>query len=1239
MKNYKKINNKSVLCVIIITLSIAVFTPAIAQYINNLSKPPIVDGNNGIMNLKLIGDGVASGGTAPNSFFEQFNEVQITHRIPNYDYNVADINILPQYYAKDTIISGPLTITGTSHNLALDWENNQYISNIEAPISSAEYRTKRSYNHIKHALTWEGVGWPNNYNRLYHYNCEIPKFQDNNVLTSGSKAVTSYATVPGIGDFTYAQTAVELGTEILDYEWDWGWDLNEIELWYTIRPAISYGFWPIECITASNKGASYFQIEILAKRAWGGEYSIPLLFHYSEAPIFPTEIPGYINKVDAEPWGGRKTYAYNYHLKTVINDINLGDINRYSQSKNWYASQGNPVITIRLIATSSSSWIWDNVKSGLDIRECSMKYTFKSDSSDERKLSDPSDFYISSPYQENLVLPRDERLGWANRAALNSANKHLRLGIDLYNTYDQIIINLDYVKVRYYKFNPTTKCQLNSNGDSTTRYSSSWVQSINDLQQTQLYSAQGTFALVDLSVLSLTYEAWDTGWEYTDSIVFAYSIDFVEIFLEDIIAYYDGHGEYLYDLGFWQRDIIINWKEVQLEGVYIEELFVNGLPQNPSRIFLDYHNENIEIWKTTQPISCTWPIGSSYESITLEFNTIIGYNNPPVITITSPSDGLITNQDVTLLYTVSDDFSSPEDIVISGPASGTTYTSEEHHIILIAAIDEGGKIGTASVSFIIDRTAPEITITGSSEGYHNTDQTVFWSVTDPNLDVDSITASYPTRTTFDTDGPYQVTVSASDLAGNFNSKSLSFTIDKTAPEITITGSVEGYHNTDQTVFWSVADLNLDSDSIVSNFPTGTIFDTDGTYQVTVSASDLARNFNSKSLSFTIDETAPLITISGPSTGYYNADQTVSWSVTDLHLDDIICSHESPTTFADEGSYQVTVSAYDLAGNSASASSAWFVIDKTLPETLIYFGDTNFIINDNVHLTSTTPIELLPSDLSGVSGTFFMVSNDTFDSGWIPYTGIFSLNSLDFYDIDLYDGDYVLHYYSTDIAGNSEVAKLKLIVLDSSPPELSWGYEGFAFQDGIQFDIEALDATEVMGVTVSIREFNGPVVAEIPVEHVCGNLWQAIDLFDSTTVPDGYYELVVDANDAFGFTTTEAFRFSIRNWAVLVLLPSTESNNPGRTMPVKFALRVIVAVDPSMPFVVNQELEIFIIDTATDEILQRSTYGDSSTNYRINELTELYITNFKTHKTPTTYLVNIYRYDFFIGEFSFATVPK
>ena len=102
------------------------------------------------------------------------------------------------------------------------------------------------------------------------------------------------------------------------------------------------------------------------------------------------------------------------------------------------------------------------------------------------------------------------------------------------------------------------------------------------------------------------------------------------------------------------------------------------------------------------------------------------------------------------------------------------------------------------------------------------------------------------------------------------------------------------------------------------------------------------------------------------------------------------------------------------------------------------------------------------------------------------------------------------------------------------------------------------------------------------------------------------------------------------------IPSTANNKAGRTMPVKFALRIVASVDPAMPFVINEDLEIRICNENGATIYQSSYYGDTSTDYRIG--TELYITNFKTlKKQPQTYLVQIWRpNNFLVGWFTFQT---
>ena len=68
---------------------------------------------------------------------------------------------------------------------------------------------------------------------------------------------------------------------------------------------------------------------------------------------------------------------------------------------------------------------------------------------------------------------------------------------------------------------------------------------------------------------------------------------------------------------------------------------------------------------------------------------------------------------------------------------------------------------------------------------------------------------------------------------------------------------------------------------------------------------------------------------------------------------------------------------------------------------------------------------------------------------------------------------------------------------------------------------------------------------------------------------------------------------------------------GRTMPIKYSIKVVKDVNPNEPFVRNENLTILIYKKGQPEkILQESNNGPSSKDYRINPEDKHYITNFK-----------------------------
>ena len=245
------------------------------------------------------------------------------------------------------------------------------------------------------------------------------------------------------------------------------------------------------------------------------------------------------------------------------------------------------------------------------------------------------------------------------------------------------------------------------------------------------------------------------------------------------------------------------------------------------------------------------------------------------------------------------------------------------------------------------------------------------------------------------------------------------------------------------------------------------------------------------------------------------------------------------------------------------------------------------------------------------------------------------------------GTTIITLVVNDGTVDSDPDTVDITVEDTTPPEVEIivPQAGAALQDGVTLKAEATDLSDVSQLYFYVREPDGGG-SGVPIGHedLPGTLnatgeWMCA--FDTTQLPDGYYVVLVKAVDTSGNEGwSDVVPFAVGNWAVVELLPASQSNKAGRTMPVKFSLRIVEVVDPAMPFVYNEALEIMIYD-ATDpgNILQTSTYGDTSRDYRINSEGELYITNFKTTKEPAEYVVEIWRpsKDFLVGSFTFETV--
>lgn len=339
-----------------------------------------------------------------------------------------------------------------------------------------------------------------------------------------------------------------------------------------------------------------------------------------------------------------------------------------------------------------------------------------------------------------------------------------------------------------------------------------------------------------------------------------------------------------------------------------------------------------------------------------------------------------------------------------------------------------------------------------------------------------------------------------------------------------------------------------------------------------------------------------------------------------------------------GPRSILVRAFDTTGNSGSQTLTILVnnppLDDTYPVTTLLIGEPKYLDTEgNIYVSSSTLFTLIAEDNIGgsdVAYSSYRVYDASYDTGWLTYTEPFNL-------LGPVDGPIRIDYRSTDFAGNVESTNTQPVILDNTAPVITdTNFEGLALQDGVTFEVSAWDLSEVASVTFSIQCEQGDMVASGSATLSPEGKWKWD--FDTTLHPDGYYFAVVTATDVLGNTGDTPVPFSVRNWACVELLPASESNKGGRTMPVKFSLRVVEAVDPAQPFVYNEELTILIYEKDHPEnILQNSTYGDTARDYRINSENEHYITNFKTLKRPTRYVVEVWRKGMLIGTFDFRTV--
>ena len=509
----------------------------------------------------------------------------------------------------------------------------------------------------------------------------------------------------------------------------------------------------------------------------------------------------------------------------------------------------------------------------------------------------------------------------------------------------------------------------------------------------------------------------------------------------------------------------------------------------------------------------------------------------PVVTITAPLDGGIYNT----AGVPAGAFSVVDTLSYTVVQSGWVSSPDGIYTYTVTATDAAGNVGSASVTYTIDNVKPVVTISAPlNGGYYNTADVPVgaYSVVD-TLSYTVVQSGWVSSP----DGIYTYTVTATDAAGNVGSASVTYTIDNVKPVVTISAPLNGgYYNTADVPVGAYSVVDTLSYTVVQS---GWVSSPDGIYTYTVTATDAAGNVGSASVTYTIDNVKPVVTISAPlNGGYYNtADVPVgAYSVVDTLSYTVV---QSGWVSSPDGIYTYTVTATDAAGNVGSASVT-YTIDNVKPVVTI-----SAPLNGGYYNTADVPV--------GAYSVVDTLSYTVVQSGWVSSP----------------DGIYTYTVTATDAAGNVGSASVtytidnvKPVVTISAP--LNGGYYNTAdvpvgaysvvdtlsytvvqsgwvsSPDGIYtYTVTATDAAGNVGsasVTYTIDNVKPVVTISAPLNggyyntaDVPVGAYSVVDTLSYTVVqsgwvssPDGIYTYTVTATDAAGNVGSASVTYTIDN---------------------------------------------------------------------------------------------------------------
>jgi hypothetical protein len=364
----------------------------------------------------------------------------------------------------------------------------------------------------------------------------------------------------------------------------------------------------------------------------------------------------------------------------------------------------------------------------------------------------------------------------------------------------------------------------------------------------------------------------------------------------------------------------------------------------------------------------------------------------------------------------------------------------------------------------LDDVPPVLSFSGVAEGaFYNIDITPVINVTETNLvsQTNMLDGVSYNNEPVNAEGSHVLSSSASDIAGNTASRTVNFTIDKTSPDITIMGVVNGgFYNSDLSPAISVNDINLDVSAFTLNGHPylNSIISSEGAYELRADAVDKAGNNASYLYNFIVDRTVPQSWVLPGSPSFTNNGVSYISGLTSIALSGTDTgaapsgiealeyrfnggawsAYSTPFNISGQpdGIYHVDHRARDRAGNIGLVNTVDLTLDNTAPLSELSVGAPAFNGSDGTQYAGTaSTISFTAVDASaGVKAVEYMIGTGP----WSAYAAPFALTS---------EGENLVRYRSSDNVDNVEAEKSKTVFLDVTPPVSNLALSGPEYSSG------------------------------------------------------------------------------------------------------------------------------------------------------------------------------------------------